>query len=485
LAGSTAASRSDWVRCYPPLLAALAAVGIAAFILPSTLSIQQANPTETEQFAPVPPSSRPAASQVGNLSSLSLGTSATLGLDVSGGSGPGVGPAAGGAVGVPGQSGPPLGAGAVPSEKDCVGSPPRQTQDPLSPPCVAYYAGDNGGATYPGVTRTEARVLIYSDPDTEYNTSEGTDSAYTGLEGKCFDLAQPVTVNSAQLRNYQRWQLYFNNRFQTYERSVHFWVCFSTDSDTAAGRVADAASYYAEIHPFAAITSSAIDGSLTPFDTYMAARHVLIFGSLQMNEASFYQQFPGQIWDYRPTVERQAAAFSSYVCQKVLHLPVVDSGDTGEDGKPRVLGLMTMSDPAYPDIIEYGQLVKAQVEACGGRFAVTASFPLEASEVPGSYAATNMAQFKAAGVTTVIWAGGVEIFQSNVAATINYHPEWILAGDGGTTPTSTDSSRMPRNGRTRGRSATPPITARPANSPASWPFSPSTPTSAPMAYGPA
>ncbi len=30
----------------------------------------------------------------------------------------------------------------------CVGDPPRQTEDPQSPPCVNYFAGENGGATY-------------------------------------------------------------------------------------------------------------------------------------------------------------------------------------------------------------------------------------------------------------------------------------------------------------------------------------------------
>jgi hypothetical protein len=36
----------------------------------------------------------------------------------------------------------------------CVGPPPlRQIEDPQSPPCKAYWKGDNGGATAQGVTR--------------------------------------------------------------------------------------------------------------------------------------------------------------------------------------------------------------------------------------------------------------------------------------------------------------------------------------------
>src|SRR5687767_12772366 len=31
--------------------------------------------------------------------------------------------------------------------RQCVGDPPRQIEDPQSPPCVPYWSGDNGGAT--------------------------------------------------------------------------------------------------------------------------------------------------------------------------------------------------------------------------------------------------------------------------------------------------------------------------------------------------
>src|SRR5688500_10245544 len=46
----------------------------------------------------------------------------------------------------------------VPRVRRCVGNPPRQIEDPQSPPCVPYWAGDNGGATSKGVTRDEIRV---------------------------------------------------------------------------------------------------------------------------------------------------------------------------------------------------------------------------------------------------------------------------------------------------------------------------------------
>src|SRR5687767_4159507 len=41
----------------------------------------------------------------------------------------------------------------------CVGDPPRQIEDPQSPPCVPYWDGDNGGATAMGVTRDQIRLI--------------------------------------------------------------------------------------------------------------------------------------------------------------------------------------------------------------------------------------------------------------------------------------------------------------------------------------
>src|SRR5688572_25910879 len=40
----------------------------------------------------------------------------------------------------------------------CVGDPPRQVEDPQSPPCVPYWVGDNGGSTSKGVTRDSIKV---------------------------------------------------------------------------------------------------------------------------------------------------------------------------------------------------------------------------------------------------------------------------------------------------------------------------------------
>ena len=45
----------EWARKYPPLLALAVALLIALTVLPSSLNLPQSNPTETLEYAPVPP----------------------------------------------------------------------------------------------------------------------------------------------------------------------------------------------------------------------------------------------------------------------------------------------------------------------------------------------------------------------------------------------------------------------------------------------
>src|SRR5207253_2591237 len=156
-----------------------------------------ANPTETLEYAPVPPSDDdpPPPPAVGNLGSLGLASSAGIvsgpsatGVGTGGtGKGPGPAPAADDAPPPPAAVLPP--AIKTPSTKRCIGKPPRQTEDPLAPPCVASFAGDNFGATYQGVSKDEVNALFYFDaPINDLGTSRGTEARPVG---QYFDLANP------------------------------------------------------------------------------------------------------------------------------------------------------------------------------------------------------------------------------------------------------------------------------------------------------
>ncbi|MDT7570143.1 MAG: hypothetical protein QOE05_317 [Actinomycetota bacterium] len=410
-------------------------VALAVLVLPSALDLPQTNPTQTVEYAPVPPSDSDEPPPPGNVATLGLGTSDTTSGDSLGGDQ--------GSIGEPPPPPPgPGGAGTVPRTKRCVGNPPRQTEDQMAPPCVGYFTGDNGGATYQGVTRGEIVVLFYIDATQKLSTDDGT-SDQTTLRGKYVDLkSPPKSDDTVDVRNLRRFQRFFNDRFQTYNRYVHFYAYFSTadadDNITPETRRADAAANYAKLRPFTVLTSELKSGFEDSYIDSMAGHGVLVFGSASGSQpAAFYKKHPRLVWSYQPTIETRAALYSSYVCTKVRAQPVVDSGNQGENGAARVYGLLSTSDPAHPELQLYARLVQRSLSQCGVSPKVKATFPIagrtyqtQQEDAAATYAKSNMAQFKNEHVTTILWVGGYETDQSRAAGNLQYYPEVILAGDG-------------------------------------------------------
>src|SRR5687768_11558330 len=79
------AAGNDWTRKYPPLVTILIALVLAIAVLPSALNLPQTNPTQTLEYAPVPPEESDEPPPAGNLSSLGLGSSSGVAEDAEGG----------------------------------------------------------------------------------------------------------------------------------------------------------------------------------------------------------------------------------------------------------------------------------------------------------------------------------------------------------------------------------------------------------------
>src|SRR5258708_30833503 len=166
-----------WARRYLPLAAVVVALALAVFALPSALNLPQANPGQTLEYAPVPGNGNSNA-QGGNFAGLGLGAGGNEGT--------------GGDLVLenPLASQNLLNSGRNPSSKRCVGTPLRQTEDPIAPPCVAFFNGGNGGAPGTGVNPTTVTVLFYADHDFAYSNCS-TDNN-NPPPNKDYDLRQPA-----------------------------------------------------------------------------------------------------------------------------------------------------------------------------------------------------------------------------------------------------------------------------------------------------
>ena len=425
----TGGGTSSWQRRYPPLITLVVALLIALTVLPSSLNVQQPNPSQTLEYAPVPPKDDEPPPPQGNFANLGLGSSE--GIDE--------------ATTVPPTTPPPpKGGGGNPSTKRCVGNPPRQTEDPLSPPCVAFFDGDNFGETYAGVTGDEIRLVFYTDGNIqELGCSHGTCPRPNGV---IYDLLEPENPDDAEgadskhliVKSMRVWQRYFNERFQTYGRLVHFYVAFGPSSAQISPeqRRADAAQIYATAKPFAVISD--VTDNEDAFLQAMAQKGVLNFGALFGRPREFYEQYPRLIWGYEPSIEQQARQYSSYICQKVAPHPSALNGNSdnvpGPDaGAPRVYGVIKTADVAYDNLRQLARTVEEQVKQCGVAIAATGEFPrccyAKDNSITHEYANVQMADFREKGVTTILYLGGVEGYYGPAAESLGYQPEWIVLGD--------------------------------------------------------
>lgn len=414
----------QWARNYPPLAALVIALVIALAVLPSSLNLPQTNPTTTLEFAPVPPDDDSTPPVGGNVGSLGLGSSGGL-TDAD--------PTLPGGEGIiPEDLG---GEGKTPRTKECVvvNGEAKQTEDPLAPPCVADFKGDNGGSTYLGVTREEVRILVYVQRITFINGCR--DPNQTPPEGYV-DLAQPPEEGEHCINRILRnWQTYFNTRYQTYGRFVHFFAYFANNAPAAEQRKADAADNFARIKPFAVLSYDVTEFA-DAYITSMSKRGAVVFDATPGREAEFFAKFPGLIWGYQPTLEVHAKGYVEFLCKKVAGKPVTAGNNPADRGKPRKYGLVYTSDKGHPELRKFKDYVKAGVAKCDTpiEFAAEAVFPYSGfavdSRTSGRYAQTQMADFQRQGITTIIWPGGMEAFYSKAGARIGYRPEVIIAGDG-------------------------------------------------------
>lgn len=422
---------SDRFRRYTPLAILSACVLIALFGLPSMLNLPQSNPSEVAEYAPVPPDNQSAAPPGGNFAGLGLGAGSTLTEATGTFTGGGAGSLASGAK----------------SQFRCVmvNGVPHQTEDPLSPPCVPYYEGDNGGATYAGVKRNEVDVVYYiacrTGNGNQFSpTSKGQEGATCG---EMDDLDKPPSDNDFLFtRGLKRYAAYFNSRYQTYKRHVHMWAFYGNYTVAVSGpggcksdcRRTDAATTVDRFHPFSVVTEGNIADFMDDYAKAMAIKKVVNFGGAAHND-SFYRQYPGLLWNFSPSFEKQADLYASYLCEKVVPNKVSFSGNASDMGKKRKFGILYYDDSGENYYVAIKPLIEKKLKACGytdkiPSYSYTDSGSVSGDPSTGPTKATELNDFKSKGVTTILWMGYANGEYAKQARNLGWLPEWTVFGDG-------------------------------------------------------
>jgi hypothetical protein len=282
----------------------------------------------------------------------------------------------------------------VPRTRKCVGNPPRQIEDPQSPPCVPFFAGDNGGATWKGVTRDTINVVI-----------PNYDSGNVGLTAL--------------------YEAFFNHRFEFYGRKMKIIDGTAVSLGSPATDESGAATFDEQYHAFAV-------GAGPPDDYYFykaAARRgmvaentEIIYTDAELNQLhNVYQYFMG--------VDTVFANQGNWACSRLAGGNAVHAGPLLQGDKRKFGIIMTTAwqdNPASPKPLE-DELAKCGEKAKTLKYTFNASsFPTPQMK-PGD--ATNaIIQMKREGVTSLFFLGDPPDMNvvMNAATSQGYFPEWLI-----------------------------------------------------------
>ena len=302
----------------------------------------------------------------------------------------------------------------------------RQIEGSLyAAPCINKFTGDNGGATYRGVTADTIKFAIRKPADANGPNAEATNAIIRNS-----GLADPPTA----MRVLNVYAELFNQIYELYGRKVVFETFNGQGNGTdeaqskgQEGACADATALSESVKPFAVLGWNAFYLETGPFSECAAARQLFVpFGAAYFAEA-YYQRWHPYVWAVTMECERIGRDVAEYIGKRLGAKPARWAGDPVYKSQKRVYGLWIPDNDAYArcgNIIEKDLREKYNI-TIKHRF----NYVLDVSTIP-QQAAQGVVQFKAAGVSTLILATEFisPIFLTQQAKTQGWSPEWFLIG---------------------------------------------------------
>ncbi|HET9610597.1 MAG TPA: hypothetical protein VFP06_13390 [Acidimicrobiales bacterium] len=282
------------------------------------------------------------------------------------------------------------------------------------PPCVERFEGDNGGATSPGVTDDEVRIVYYQ-----------TDPALDPLAAATIgEIGADVNAETAQQAVDAYADLY-NDHFETYGRRVvvESFVGSGASDDVAAAR-ADAVAI-AEKEPFAVIGGPA--QVLSTFAPEIASRGIVCGPDCSgAAPEEVIEEYAPYLWSTGPTPDQAVALAAEMVASLAGPGPAELAGDPAVQASERVYGVVHY-DTADGEHEPVFRSLEDALAGNGIELATDVEYQLDLARIQEN-ARTVVAKLKDAGVTTVIFYGDpITPGPLTAEATAQgYFPEWIL-----------------------------------------------------------
>jgi hypothetical protein len=281
----------------------------------------------------------------------------------------------------------------------------------FAPECYAPFDGDNGGATDAGVTADTITIAYYQSPPNPI-----TDFILGG-----FGITD---TNEEALATIQGYVDLFNEYYETYGRTVEVVPVEGSGppNDDVAAR-ADAVRIDEEIGAFMVWGGPILTDA---FADELAARQIPCL-SCQIGEPD---QFAADRAPYDITIgnspDQGRAQLVEWLSKQVAGRPAEFAGE-GIQGEDRVFGTLFLEsdeDAAAQNQVTIDMLAEEGVDV-----AETVAYQLDPARLQ-EQAASAIARFKEAGVTSIIFSGDPVAPGTFTTEATNqdYFPEWIITG---------------------------------------------------------
>ena len=377
-----------------------------------------------------------------------------------GGALPGGAPVRGGTAGAGAQT-PGTGPGSLPAGGSPVST--RQTGDTthcvdgrqfdpaidyFAPPCVpgvpgAAFAGDNGGATWPGVTATSIEIVTYI-PD--YGAEVDT---ILKAQGLYYTAAEVDVVNAS-------YQKFLNDHYNFFGRRVHLSTYQGTCSTVPPDYQClngEMDKMVATLHPYAVIFSTTLcsacyaelarlkvisTGGAGFSDAFRTANAPYIYDQ-GMSSTRIEQQF-ADLWCHQLTSRNGSGRVASFA----------GSANPAQDfrNQPRVLGVVATNDPDIQATVKsvlYPALEKGCGEHVTHEYFYANDISTATQQSNAGTAAMNTSNNPATSVLCLCDPVAPQ-FSYNSASTNNYWPEPLIASNQSMDTDSSGQTYVDNNG---------------------------------------
>jgi hypothetical protein len=403
--------RRSWIKLYAPFiaLAALQAVIIVAAPskAPDGAAVSALGPLDANgQPAPLDGATDPATG-----APLDAGGATDPGIvDVTAGGAGGAGTAGGAGSSTPG-TGPTGPAG---DTSHCKGG--RQTDVIYTaPPCRPAFAGDNGGATYRGVTGNQILVVDFQcQPNEQVN-------AILATQGLAASEAESKAMEDAAVK-------FINERYELYGRKIVVkrvvGDCTLTPPDPAKSR--QAAAEVVKMNPFMVIHYAA-----GPETHDVWSRNGIISLGGPNLDVSFYSGRRPYRWDVFPSGTEGADEVAEYYCKKMAagtatHAGALIHPTIGGRTTPRKLGVI-IPDNGNGSSTPNAARVKQLVERCSGKDVPVFTYQSDINRAAEQTRVTVAGLINAKVTTVVCMCDAIApVFLTNGMTQNNYFPENLL-----------------------------------------------------------